>query len=501
MNTKITLILMTVLFSQITFGFSSVGKHLSRQKKSLSSPYRGSGIFWRKNNNIYYVTSSHAVFHAINRTDFRHEIFDRKGTRHSAIIESIHIGYGLAALKLTSKKKLNGINPIDYDSHKKKLADYELSLGQEVAISGYAFEEFPPGNLAVSSGSLEVTQSTRTFLPMVPHVFEFSTKTEYGNSGGGLFSPDGLFLGIVTAEYLVKSSEGKIPEISETSGNFRGIAIPFATVIRWLDSVFDDSGNTLFWDLEFQFENRRALRAGGILIYEDKCISSEKPRVKEGNGDISGNGAGISGNGAGISGNGAGISGNKSDKSKFRVGCRVFIKVDNSSKGQKNWPFKSNKTFNRAANSVKSGAVVLEVSSITDPTGREKDVQSLQQVLRAFHLNWELTLRGLELPGQLEEEFGDRLKEIKADLKSLIGGFGEAQSELLTSIKGIEANLPGNYHLSISKLNNIVNFNDETQISKYWEHLIEKDSDKGVELLETLTRLQEIINEIEGVSK
>ncbi|HPI40275.1 MAG TPA: serine protease [Pseudobdellovibrionaceae bacterium] len=262
----------------------------------------GSGILFTKQNSAYVLTSDHVLYHDFeNKTFCSHIVF--KNNRIKTQLKSVHVGRGVALLKVLSE---NSFSTSQLKKYEELFSTDSAFMAQDVILGGFPFKA---NSLSLDpSAQIINPKSKRMFLPLIKTSIEVRGYSEYGMSGGALMDTRHKVLGVISHQYLhIKNAGMALKELQYETENPEGeeiIAqiIPFLEIKEWIEKSISgfQIGNSLDPNLE-QIKKISTTIDGLRYQWLDCDLQSYQNRPSFPK-TIGGDGVGIGGDGVGIGG-------------------------------------------------------------------------------------------------------------------------------------------------------------------------------------------------------
>lgn len=199
---------------------------VSSKLPGLSQELRGSGILFTKDSKFYVLTSDHVVGHSNEMMITHSAVNSLTGQNLNLIFKGAEWGLGLALLEVY--KPAATLKAPRYED---LLAPSNVKSGETAAFFGYPFES---NDLTEETEAKVVEMAVSLpYYVMAPQLIEFDALIgEFGMSGGGAFSADGNFMGILAYQKILNGT-----------GDNRVYALPQKIVTDWMGKYFQEAAN------------------------------------------------------------------------------------------------------------------------------------------------------------------------------------------------------------------------------------------------------------------
>lgn len=299
---------------------------------------RGSGVLVEKGGEFFVVTSGHVPYHDPRggNTPYCHRIASEEVGELRATFRAALFSQDLALLRVTpgdSREKLARA-ALPWAA----LTPPELARRDRVEVVGYPASAKAKDPASVYVGRVFNERSTLTSLEL-PHVVAIDGRSEFGQSGGGIFTRAGELIGL-TSHQLLRTHLGRSATWEYRDGSFQlpdgqilTLAIPVAAVKAWWERI-DANDATADIRLNGSDEGTRlSLTFERVRLDEINC----KPIAIQRGAEPAPAGGGHGVGGGGGHGVGGGGSGDLTLPPAF-VECAVAVKLVTDAGNR--WPYR-----------------------------------------------------------------------------------------------------------------------------------------------------------------
>ena len=304
----------------------TVGKVTSYVCNTKSNQRLGSGTLLEAGGKLFVLTSAHVVFHSTLALERMCATFESDRKVLTLNYFAINFANGLALFEVAAKD-LPTAQPMKKVLWNDMQVQAEIDTSPAICLTGLPFGSATPLNDC--NARILNAHSNRTILPLIDEVLEIDGHSEYGMSGGAVFSAEGAYLGLISHQYL-SIDLGRPATIQDYvqnghSGELIGLAIPTVEIVPWIKIVLADpkAGRAVEAFRDQIKHLPKAVNLSSVKFTERNCDS-----VDVSPGGIGGDGVGIGGDGKrSRGGDGVGIGG---DGKYRRGGDGVGIGGDNT---------------------------------------------------------------------------------------------------------------------------------------------------------------------------
>jgi hypothetical protein len=227
---------------------------------SPSTLRTGSGILFLKDDSVYALTLSEAIFHGDREQKVCHTLQYDEGSVIPARLIAANFANGLALLKPEPADPQMRRAALPFSAIEQGAA---LLPGRESSLANYPF-----GGAKLREEIARILNSASGALyPMGPQMMELAGPNALVANGRPLLSPNGQLLGIVSRQYPHAAGDRPGYLGPTAAHGITGIVIPADTIHKWLDQVFAQNPlANLKEDLRGQFFGISSVPLGGILF-------------------------------------------------------------------------------------------------------------------------------------------------------------------------------------------------------------------------------------------
>ena len=436
----------------------------------------GSGVPFQKDGTVHVLTSSHILFHGGEKDGVCHEVLQGK-LKFKAHLQSVHSGYGLAALATSGS-----IDSLPLDAL--------FSTRAPSGASGHTLAGYPVG-IPVDSTTPEYDREAQvldwkckqSILPSAKTMIKAKVYSAFGMTGGGLFSSEGLYLGL-QSHHKIKVEEAKPGKIrpflpSEQWQAFIAFIIPRETVASWFRAaVLEKKPEASLPEiLEAQLKGRSAFLAAGMKFEEQ----GKKPA-----------GTGTGGEAVGTGGEAVGTGGEAVGTGGAEAEPPTAILVSSSLLGDSiPWPLLERGWVTELKAMVhKHGTVAISALDYQDALHPVSDLWTTLALIENGYQPIKIPVRSRAADLPKEEA---QLVAITAEAKTLLSELGTPNGtervvrQLTRVFTLIES---GDYGRVGTAVDDLLDYEQDTILDRSWAALQDKDFEKTKRLMTALYRLQ-----------
>ena len=236
---KITLGILLVAVRAFSFTIDAVVKVHSYDCSNEVKRFAGSGLLFKKGNDVYVVTSEHVVLHSNQNTC--HKVFNESLKIQEAELVRADWGMGLAILRIKG--------PVSVTIPNESFLNATLPEANE-PVTAYGFAYASKVLSQNNTATVLIARSGRGLIPLLPEMLEVQGGfVEYGMSGGPVVSNETKqFTGILShqALKLVSAHPSQVVTInSEVPQSNHFFVIPADAVKVWVRTVLEDEPQSL----------------------------------------------------------------------------------------------------------------------------------------------------------------------------------------------------------------------------------------------------------------